>query len=668
MDRRWNSSRKLHTKEDPSNIIEERIVMKSKGETIIRKYLKGKQIGKGGFAKCYEFTSLENKKLYAAKVIHKSNLTRTRAKQKLMSEIKIHRSLDHQYIVGFEHFFEDSDSVFITLELCTNQTMNELLKRRKRLHEIEVQCWTMQIISALKYLHSHRVIHRDIKLGNLFISSKMEIKVGDFGLATKLDFDGEKKRTICGTPNYIAPEVIEGKSGHSYEVDIWSLGVVVYTLLIGKPPFETSNVKKTYSRIKNNTYSFPDHVQISKAAKDLIKRILIKDPKKRPSIDDILNHDFLNPGYSIPTTLPSSLLVCPPSSSYLKQYNIASSTARTSAHGFAGSDKHEGFEHYLNKFKNKKEVPMTAKASSPKGLNKLTDRNQNLNSNNGANLINKAKSATSTSKPPEVWVKKWVDYSTKYGLGYMLSNNAFGVFFNDSTKIILEPKGVNFDYIERKVSDKQEVIHTHTMSDYPEEFSKKVTLLQHFKNYLETESKNNTPNDSIEKEQNDAENSKENERNISDIVYVKKWVRTKHAVMFRLSNKIVQVNFQDHTEIILSSETRMVTYVNKKGERNSYHLSQAVDCGNFEMSKRLKYTKDILTHMLTNNGTSESPTKVFKPSSKKTMQRFASSTGFQRVNTGEGNIAKFSSSQKFRTLSRGPVSQKKLFKTNYFGR
>lgn len=170
--------------------------------------------------------------------------------------------------------------MYITLELCHNQTMNELLKRRKRLHEIEVQCWTLQIINALKYLHSHRVIHRDIKLGNLFINSKMEIKVGDFGLATKLDFDGEKKRTICGTPNYIAPEVIEGKTGHSYEVDVWSLGVVIYTLLIGKPPFETSNVKKTYSRIKSNAYSFPDHVQISEHAKDLIKRILIKDPKK----------------------------------------------------------------------------------------------------------------------------------------------------------------------------------------------------------------------------------------------------------------------------------------------------------------------------------------------------------------------------------------------------
>ena len=89
-------------------------------------------------------------------------------------------------------------------------------------------------------------VHRDLKLGNLFLNDKMEVKVGDFGLATKLDFDGERKRTICGTPNYIAPEVLEGKSGHSYEVDYWSLGVIIYTLIIGKPPFETTDVKATY--------------------------------------------------------------------------------------------------------------------------------------------------------------------------------------------------------------------------------------------------------------------------------------------------------------------------------------------------------------------------------------------------------------------------------------
>jgi polo-like kinase 1 len=90
------------------------------------------------------------------------------------------------------------------------------------------------------------------QLGNLLIDNKMELKLADFGLATKLEFDGEKKRTICGTPNYIAPEVLEGRAGHSYEVDIWSLGVIIYTLIIGKPPFETTDVKATYTRIKRN--------------------------------------------------------------------------------------------------------------------------------------------------------------------------------------------------------------------------------------------------------------------------------------------------------------------------------------------------------------------------------------------------------------------------------
>ena len=131
----------------------------------------------------------------------------------------------------------------------------------------------------------------------------MEVKVGDFGLATKLDFENERKRTICGTPNYIAPEVLEGKSGHSYEVDYWSLGVIIYTLIIGKPPFETTDVKATYQRIKQNNYSFPEHVSISDEAKDLIQRILTKNPSSRPNLDEMLGHDFLST-HAIPKTLP----------------------------------------------------------------------------------------------------------------------------------------------------------------------------------------------------------------------------------------------------------------------------------------------------------------------------------------------------------------------------
>ena len=102
--------------------------------------------------------------------------------------------------------------------------------------EIEIQCYVSQIIAALRYLHANRVIHREyhlniiysLKLGNLFLNKNMELKLGDFGLATRLEFEGEKKRTICGTPNYIAPEVLDGKVGHSYEVDVWSLGVIMY--------------------------------------------------------------------------------------------------------------------------------------------------------------------------------------------------------------------------------------------------------------------------------------------------------------------------------------------------------------------------------------------------------------------------------------------------------
>jgi len=148
----------------------------------------------------------------------------------------------------------------------------------------------------------------------------------------------------------------------------------------------------------------------------------------------------------------------------------------------------------------------------------------------------------------------------------------------------------NFDYIERRTSDKQDIISTHTLTDYPKELTKKVTLLQHFKSYLEND-KNNTNNTNEEIKESDGKTG----------VYVKKWMKTRHAIMFRLSNKIVQVNFTDKTEIILSSENKMVTYVNKKGERSNYPLATALESNNTEMAKRLKYTKEILTHMLNNN-------------------------------------------------------------------
>lgn len=311
------------------------------------------------------------------------------------------------------------------LELCPNQSLNELLRRRKRLHELEVMYYTKQIIDSLKYLHKHRVIHRDLKLGNLFINEKLELKLGDFGLATKLDFDGERKRTICGTPNYIAPEVLEGKNGHSYEVDIWSLGVIIYTLIIGKPPFETSDVKKTYDRIRKNSYSFPDHVGISDEAKDLIQWILNNDPNNRPSLQNITEHKFLS--YETPEQLHPSLLACPPSASMIKKYlppdfqvTVKAMPKRLEATAPADGRRSAAF----NKAgaTDDKNQPMTAKEvlrgkkldEDDKEMEKIEEVGDRIGSKNPA--------ASQSSADVPIHAKKWIDYTSKYGLGYILSN------------------------------------------------------------------------------------------------------------------------------------------------------------------------------------------------------------------------------------------------------
>lgn len=152
--------------------------------------------------------------------------------------------------------------------------MSELMKRRKKLAEHEVRYYLTQLVSCLRYIHHHLVIHRDLKLGNLFLDAEMNVKVGDFGLATRLEKPDDRKKTVCGTPNYIAPEILEAKRGHSFEVDVWSTGVIMYTLLIGKPPFESKDVDSTYKAILANNYHFPDHTPLNDNAKSLIRHLL----------------------------------------------------------------------------------------------------------------------------------------------------------------------------------------------------------------------------------------------------------------------------------------------------------------------------------------------------------------------------------------------------------
>lgn len=273
-----------------------------------KRYLKGRFLGKGGFAKCYELQDIDTKEVFAGKIVSKNLLVKQHQKDKMTQEISIHRDISFKHIVKFHCFFEDQDFVYILLELCRRRSMMELHKRRKAVTEPEARYFVKQVIEACQYLHGNNIIHRDLKLGNLFINDEMEIKVGDFGLATRLDYNGERKRTLCGTPNYIAPEVL-GKKGHSFEVDVWSLGCILFTLLVGKPPFETSSLKETYTKIKKNEYHIPSRV--SPSAKNLLTKLLKSDPSERPGMGILLEDEFFTSGY-LPSRLPTSCLTMAP--------------------------------------------------------------------------------------------------------------------------------------------------------------------------------------------------------------------------------------------------------------------------------------------------------------------------------------------------------------------
>ncbi|XP_073416409.1 serine/threonine-protein kinase PLK1 [Dendrobates tinctorius] len=539
-----------------------------------RRYLRGRFLGKGGFAKCYEITDLGNREVYAGKIVPKTMLLKPHQKDKMTMEIAIQRSLAHRHVVGFHGFFEDNDFVYVVLELCRRRSLLELHKRRKAVTEPEARYYLRQTIQGCQYLHTNKVIHRDLKLGNLFLNDDMEVKIGDFGLATKVEFDGERKKTLCGTPNYIAPEVL-GKKGHSFEVDIWSLGCIMYTLLVGKPPFETSCLKETYLRIKKNEYSIPKHINPVAAA--LIQKMLRSDPNTRPTIDELLTDEFFTSGH-IPNRLPTSCLTVAP------RFSIAPSTIDPS------------FRKPLTAINKGQDSPMVEKPASTKDEEMapsefaepadcyLSDMMQQLISVNAAKPSEKAlvrqEEAEDPACNPIFWVSKWVDYSDKYGLGYQLCDNSVGVLFNDSTRLIMYNDGDSLQYIERNNSESYLNVRS-----YPSTLTKKITLLKYFRNYMSEHllkaGANITPREGDE---------------LARLPFLRTWFRTRSAIILHLSNGTVQINFfQDHTKLILCPLMAAVSYIDEKREFHTFKLSLIEEFGCCkELASRLRYARTMV--------------------------------------------------------------------------
>ncbi len=218
-------------------------------------------------------------------------------KKRIENEIKVHSKLKHNSIVELYTVFEDDEAVYVVMELCAQGNLYKYLKLYGALNEKEAAFIMHQLLLALEYMHTIGIVHRDLKLSNILISNiannednKLHVKLCDFGLAVVLEHPDEEHFTLCGTPNYIAPEVAMQRS-HGLPADLWSVGCLFYSMVVGAPPFEQGDVKHTLQKIVTGEYAEPSG--ISENALDFMRSLLDINPLKRASVTEILSHPFI---------------------------------------------------------------------------------------------------------------------------------------------------------------------------------------------------------------------------------------------------------------------------------------------------------------------------------------------------------------------------------------
>ncbi|NXL25610.1 PLK2 kinase, partial [Setophaga kirtlandii] len=600
-----------------------------------KRYCRGKVLGKGGFAKCYEMTDLTTNKVYAAKIIPHSRVAKPHQREKIDKEIELHRMLNHRHVVQFYHYFEDRENIYILLEYCSRRSMAHILKARKVLTEPEVRYYLRQIVSGLKYLHEQEILHRDLKLGNFFINENMELKLGDFGLAARLEPLEHRRRTICGTPNYLSPEVLN-KQGHGCESDIWALGCVMYTMLLGRPPFETTNLKETYRCIREARYSLPS--SLLAPAKHLIASMLSKNPEDRPSLDEIIRHEFFLQGFtpdrlsaSCCHTVPDFHLSSPAKNFFKKaaaalfggkkdkaRYLDTHSTMcflLLTCYAFYNSIAQKtSITQQAPKHKTDEEIqPLITTVVKPGALPEtkqigdsirmivrgtlgscssssecLEDSTMGSVADTVARVLRGCleNMPEADSNPKEQltasfqWVTKWVDYSNKYGFGYQLSDHTVGVLFNNGAHMSLLPDKKTVHYYAELGQ-----CSVFPATEAPEQFISQVTVLKYFSHYMEENLMDGGDLPSL----TDVRRPR---------LYLLQWLKSDKALMMLFNDGTFQVNFyHDHTKVIIcnQSEEYLLTYINEDRISTTFRLTTLLVSGcSLELKHRMEYALNML--------------------------------------------------------------------------
>nr|XP_031293945.1 inactive serine/threonine-protein kinase PLK5 isoform X3 [Camelus dromedarius] len=477
-----------------------------------RVYRRGKLIGKGAFSRCYKLTDTSTSAVFALKVIPRGGDGAGRLRGvhvgpclQVEREIALHSRLRHRNIVAFHGHFADHDHVYMVLEYCSRQSLAHVLEARQTLTEPEVRYYLRGLVSGLRYLHRRRIVHRDLKLSNFFLNKNMEVKIGDLGLATRVGPGGRCHRVLCGTPNFLAPEVVS-RNGHSCQSDIWALGCLMFTELTGVPPFVAAPLSEMYQNIREGRYPEPAH--LSPSARRLIARLLAPDPAERPSLDHLLQDDFFTQGFTLDRLPPHCchsppvFTIPPPLGRLFRKVGrlllaqcwppCPFTPMEASGPGEDGSDPDSmewGSEASLSESRvlcPERPIHLLTQGTlrsdpagpeqSPRQEVEAAIRNLRLCLDSGPPAVQDPPG----ERRPVRWAPEWVDYSSKYGFGYQLSDGGSGVLLRDGTHMALRPPGGQVCYAPHRGN-----LETFTLRDVPGLLGTKLAVLRLFARYMQ---------------------------------------------------------------------------------------------------------------------------------------------------------------------------------------
>ncbi|KAL7857707.1 hypothetical protein AOLI_G00178090 [Acnodon oligacanthus] len=250
-------------------------------------------LGRGTYGKVKKAIERHSGREVAIKSIRKEKIKDEQDMVHIRREIEIMSSLRHPHIISIYEVFENKDKIVIVMEYASKGELYDYISERRRLTERETRHFFRQIVSAVHYCHKNGVVHRDLKLENVLLDENCNIKIADFGLSNLYHKD-KLLQTFCGSPLYASPEIVNGRPYRGPEVDSWALGVLLYTLVYGTMPFDGGDHKNLIRQISNGEYREPTQ---SSDARGLIRWMLMVNPDRRATVEDIANHWWVNWGW-----------------------------------------------------------------------------------------------------------------------------------------------------------------------------------------------------------------------------------------------------------------------------------------------------------------------------------------------------------------------------------